>query len=256
MFFGPQSTENTENKKMDRKHILDEIIRTAKENNGIPLGHRKFASQTGIKYSDWHGKHWARWSDAAKEAGFEPNKPTSAYSETKLTELVISLIREVKKFPTEADFRLKAYNTKKFPAIATFHRLGKKPVIAKKILNYCKERSGYEDVIEICKGVLASSEKKGGEVDAKEAEPKFSYVYLMKSGRFYKIGRSDYVEKRNYEIGTKLPEELAIIHKIKTDDPSGIETYWHTRFKDKRKRGEWFELSSNDVKAFRRRTFM
>ena len=78
----------------------------------------------------------------------------------------------------------------------------------------------------------------------------------MKSGRYYKIGRSSFVEKRNYEIGIKLPEELKIIHKIKTDDPFGIEAYWHKRFEDKRKGGEWFDLSSSDVKAFRRRPFM
>jgi hypothetical protein len=239
---------------MDKKHIIDEIIRTARENNGIPLGHRKFASETGIGPSDWLGKYWAKWGDAVKEAGLEPNKPKSAYDEILLIEYVITLIREIKRFPTASDFRLKAHNTNGFPW--RFSRLGKKPEMAHKILRYCESNSGYEDVIEICKGVLASSEKKEKEVDSEESEPQFGYVYLMKSGRYHKIGRSDCVEKRNYEIGIKLPEELKTIHKIKTDDPIGIEAYWHKRFEAKRKGGEWFDLSGSDVKTFRRRTFM
>ena len=240
---------------MDKKHIIDEIIRTAKENNGTPLGIKKFTSETGIKPSDWLWKYWTKWGDAVTEAGFKPNKPKSAYDENVLIKHVISLIREIKKFPVQADFRMKSHNTKGFPSYKAFRRLGKKPEMAQKILNYCKSNSGYEDVIEICKGVLAPSEKES-KFDSEEAEPRFGYVYLMKSGRYYKIGRSDYVEKRNYEIGIKLPEELKIIHKIKTDDPSGMEAYWHKRFEDKRKGGEWFDLSSSDVKAFRRRTFM
>jgi hypothetical protein len=35
-----------------------------------------------------------------------------------------------------------------------------------------------------------------------------------------------------------------------------VDTYWHKRFAEKRRGGEWFELSAADVKAFRRRKFM
>jgi len=241
---------------MDKKHIIDEIIRTAKENNGIPLGKQKFTRETGIKFSDWYGVYWTKWGDAVRESGFKPNKFRAAYDEDMLIENVISLIREIEKFPTSGEIRLKAHNTKEFPSHNVFsRRLGKKAEMAQKILNYCKSNPGYEDVIEICKGVLGSSEKEDDSDSAKD-DLKFGFVYLMKSGQYHKIGRSDYVEKRSYEIGIKLPEELKIIHKIKTDDPIGIEAYWHKRFEDKKKRGEWFKLSSSDVKAFRRRTFM
>jgi len=78
----------------------------------------------------------------------------------------------------------------------------------------------------------------------------------MKSGEYYKIGHSSAPGRREYELGSHRPEGIKTVHTIKTDDPEGIEAYWHNRFREKRKRGEWFHLTRGDVQAFKRRKLM
>jgi hypothetical protein len=79
----------------------------------------------------------------------------------------------------------------------------------------------------------------------------------LKSGRYFKIGRTNSSGRRERELAIQLPEKAQRIHIIQTDDPIGIEGYWHQRFADRRQNGEWFELTTDDVRAFkRRRRFM
>ena len=241
---------------MDKEYILKEIDRTAKENNGVPLGRLKFTKETGIQYWDWWGKHWTKWSDALTEAGYPPNTLQLAYNEENLIEKIISFIREIGKLPTAGELRLKAHNSKGFPSHNTIRsRLGSQSELPSRLLAYCEDKPEYSDIVDICREVTTLSGE-ASEHYSKDSDIEFGYVYLMKSGRFYKIGSSSNVERRNYELGIKLPEDLSILHKIRTDDPSGIEQYWHNRFKDKRKQGEWFSLSNQDVSAFKRRKFM
>ena len=78
------------------------------------------------------------------------------------------------------------------------------------------------------------------------------FVYLIKFRTEYKIGASAEPERRFGAVATQMPDAMTNIHTIKTDDPFGVEKYWHRRFEAKRLKGEWFKLTPTDVRAFKR----
>ncbi len=239
----------------NKGHILTEIRRTAAANGGVPLGTGRFLAETGIRESDWHGRFWVRWGDAVREAGFEPNQLQQAIPENRLLETLSSLLRELGHFPVAGEIKIKGRNDPVFPSYNTFRRFGGKGALAARLLRFCQEHAGYEDVAAMC-APLAGPAVESDKSAKLEAPAELGFVYLMKSGRFYKIGRSNAVGRRERELAIQLPEKVKVIHSIKTDDPAGIEEYGHKRFQTRRKNGEWFELTSADVTAFRRRKFM
>jgi hypothetical protein len=238
---------------MTKQHILDEIRRTAR--NGVALGVDRFFKETGIRESDWRGRFWVRWSDAIAEAGLQPNQWQGAIEEKMLFEKLIGFVRELGHFPVMVELRMRATNDPDFPNPKTFNsRFGSKPEMIAKVRAYCEERTEYSDVLALCP--LPVKDGSTEDPSKREGEGEFGFVYLLKSGRYYKIGYSNAVGRRERELAIQLPNRCSVIHSIKTDDPAGIEAYWHRRFDAKHKNGEWFELDPSDVKAFKRRTFM
>jgi len=123
-----------------------------------------------------------------------------------------------------------------------------------RIQEYCREREGYDGVANMC-SAIRGPRKLPSDDDVDPGEH-YGFVYLMKSGRYYKLGRADHVGGRERDLAIQLPDKIITLHSIRTDDPVGIEAYWHKRFDATRKNGEWFDLSNSDVKAFKRRKFM
>ncbi len=237
---------------MNKKQILEEIQRLTKAAGGVAPGKRTFETKTGVRESDWLGKYWIRWNDAVTEAGCLPNQKRVAYTELFLIESLANFIRELGHYPVKAEFLMKARSDATFPGESTFCRFGSKCQIVAKVIEFCEANKDYADVVAMCPSLSA---RRDAEPDLERChEQELGFVYLIKHGsrREYKIGRTNNTLRREGAIGLELPEQIKPIHVIQTDDPAGVEAYWHRRFSDKRLKGEWFELTANDVKSFRR----
>jgi hypothetical protein len=233
---------------VDRREILSVIRRTAAVNGGIPLGTDRLA-KLGITEAVWQ-RYWARIGDAQRDAGLSPNRRMRALPIEEVIAKLAGLARELGDFPTKRDIEVKHHQDHAFPSGTVFRRLGTKARLAHLLAEYTRAHPGHEDIAALCASVLAA--------DAPASAPpsravQFGSVYLLKGpGRRYKIGRTNVFGRRRRELSIQLPFDTRKVHVIETDDPEGVERYWHARFTPRRINGEWFELDVEDVAAFKR----
>lgn len=238
-----------------KETILDEIRRLTQEGGGIAPGIEKFAAETGISWSTLRGKYWSKWSDAVAEAGFEPRRMNIKKSSDFVLETYAAVCRHYGKVPSWSEVVL--YLNQHPGSIsqnAMFRHFGSKSKLDQAFAAYVRSTEAAHDLLPMLR-----DEESAGNMAKQEQQQSTSrqdgYVYLLKSGSHYKIGKSDDIEKRVKSIVVSLPEKAELVHSIRTDDPSGIELYWHRRFAEKRANGEWFALSTSDVAAFKKRKF-
>lgn len=239
---------------ISKEHILEELRRTAASNGGTPLGKRRFLAETNISEADWSGKYWIRWNDAIREAGLSPNRLITAYSSEYLLEKLSELVRDLQHFPVSNELTIRSRSDQSFPSPKTFERFGTKRERISALRAYALSRE-YRDVVSVCDA--ATSLRSPSEIEDSHStatSASLGYVYLVQHGkaREFKIGRTMNPVRRAGEIGIELPQKLVPLHVIETDDPAGVEAYWHRRFASKRLKGEWFSLTADDVRAFRK----
>jgi hypothetical protein len=235
---------------MNKQQILEEMKRAFSNGDDAP-GWQAFERETGLRKSDWYPHIRLRWGDALVEAGYAPNLFQARTSDEVLIEKYIGLVRELRRFPVEGEIRRKAKGDTAFPSHSAFNRFGGKQKLVATIAAYCGKTSGFEDILTLCveqENSLTRSPKE----QQREARVATGFVYLMKSGPHYKIGHTKSIGRRTSELAIKIPVPPKAVHSIETDDPAGVEAYWHRRFADKRGEGEWFALSPDDVSAFKR----
>lgn len=80
-------------------------------------------------------------------------------------------------------------------------------------------------------------------------------VYLLKTEDedqfLYKIGITKYTAKKRIKsLQTGNGKDIMVVESFKSEFNNKIETALHRRYITKRARGEWFNLTPDDVKEF------
>jgi hypothetical protein len=133
--------------------------------------------------------------------------------------------------------------------------LGKQKVDRiKKLAAFCENRPEFVDALEICRAELEKAAKSGADAvpRRKSSEPP-GIVYLLKlpKKRLYWIGCTTNFRRREQQHERQHPEGVRRVHTIKTDYPLAVEAYWQTRFAKQCRKTSWYELTAEDVAAFR-----
>jgi hypothetical protein len=234
-----------------RQDILNEIKRLAAQEGGQPPGQNLFARETGIASHKWRGVFWSKWGDALIDAGFEPNNWKSKGDTAQLLVRFAELTLTTGRIPTNSEIDLARRTDGSIPSSKyVLSHFGGKAGLASALIKLSIEEQKFAALREIIAEPVVEHQ-----ADQKAERLIDGWVYLLKSGDNYKIGRSDNLERRVKQISVAMPEVTSLFHAIQTDDPVGIEEYWHKRLANRRLNGEWFKLTKSDIAAFKRRKF-
>jgi hypothetical protein len=140
------------------------------------------------------------------------------------------LTRELGHLPVKGELLLKRTTDSSFPNDKTFGRFGGQAGLIRRVPSYCREHGGFDDILQLCELEQSGQRREAVPNHGTSNSNPGGYVFLVKSGRHYKIGHSNSVGRREYELAIQLPERVQVVHQILTDDPAGIEAYWHQAF--------------------------
>lgn len=75
----------------------------------------------------------------------------------------------------------------------------------------------------------------------------FIYVLQMEGHPYYKIGRTNNIDRRIKEISPVLPTKHRLVRYYSVKDAVRGEKTLHNEFKAQRLNGEWFNLTASDL---------
>jgi len=236
----------------------DAIVRRIRElaaARGGRVSFEVFLNETGVKGNWLRGQVWFKgWNPLLKEIGLETRSfGVAKMPKAAIARAVAEVVERDRCWPTQDALVRERKRDPSFPSLKVIGRLRRSGELARLIVGLGQEHTHLTEAAEIARAYVPAEKEDNA---AGPNERIVGYVYMLRSGRCYKVGKSTDPSRRYREVRLELPEETHQVHTIPTDDPTGIEAYWHERFAPKRIRNtEFFSLNGQDVQAFKRRKY-
>ena len=103
-----------------------------------------------------------------------------------------------------------------FPPKSAFRRWGNGEAVRAKVAAYCEDQPDLAKALEVL-ATHATVPEQPPDSLAK------GFVYLLRSGKSYKLGRTNAVGRRLRELSIQLPQRPDTVPITETDDPEGID---------------------------------
>jgi hypothetical protein len=183
-----------------REEIV-ELIKKMAASKGGNVGMNAFIRESGVKDHEL-GLH-GTWNELKREAGLE----TRNFLEprTELASLLPPFARIVAQggvWPTQDRLRRERTRDASFPSLKLYRAALRHPDFYNQLLAYCRGQDELADVIPIVLARQTSAEHNA--VSSSDASVA-GYVYMMRSARAYKIGRTNSPSRRHREVRLELP---------------------------------------------------
>lgn len=121
-----------------------------------------------------------------------------------------------------------------------------------KIISQDEFKNIVEDAMKFYSAVDGQSIVEYNRIQSQNGGGEAVYLIQEKYAGLYKIGLTKNYPARKIGLELQIPYGFKTIRVIACQDCRRLERELHEKFKDKRKRGEWFDLSPADVKYIRR----
>lgn len=114
---------------------------------------------------------------------------------------------------------------------------------------HCKCKCGNTKIVcgsLLRKGKSSRCQACSGRINGKKGHKHRKHLYLIKCGRYIKIGSTDNIKIRLSSLQTYNPFSVKLLHYF--ENKGKLENILHSKFKNKIKHGEWFKLNDKDIK--------
>lgn len=179
---------------LTKDEVLREIRRAAAENGGAAPGRGAFFAGTGIRESDWSGRWWTTWGAAVREAGLEPQKLNHRLDDNIVLHAAARIVQKFGRFPTAAEIRFECHADPALPSHNTFRRFGGLGGLRTRLGTFAEEQGLSDVVAALPDHAAAPIADSPAQADSGTRALVDGFVYLIKSGRHFKIGKARSVD--------------------------------------------------------------